>query len=165
MRPLASGIQKWNAICTSANGGVHMAGHAEPLQGLAGRTDLVAAPPARQAYQVLHFAFVAAPLIAGIDKFFHLLVNWDQYLAPWIANASPIPAHTLMLVIGIVEIAAGLIVAFKAGIGAWIVFAWLWAIIINLLSYPGFYDIALRDFGLSLGAFALARLSRDFEAS
>jgi len=67
-----------------------------------------------------------------------------------------------MLIVGVIEIIAGLIVAFAPRIGAWIVFAWLWAIIINLLSYPGFYDIALRDFGLSLGALALARLSEDF---
>ena len=138
-----------------------MAGHAEPLHGLTGM-DMVAAPPARQAYWALHFTFVAAPLIAGIDKFFHLLVNWDLYLAPWIANLSPIPAHSLMLIVGAIEIIAAIIVAVKPRIGAWIVFAWLWAIIINLLSFPGFYDIALRDFGLSLGAFALARLSKDF---
>lgn len=67
-----------------------------------------------------------------------------------------------MLVVGAIEIIAGLIVAFKPKIGAWIVFAWLWGIIINLLSYSGFYDIALRGFGLSLGALALARLSKDF---
>ena len=137
-------------------------GHAEPMRGFPVAGDLVMAPPARQAYHILHFAFVAAPLIAGIDKFLHLLVNWDQYLAPWIANLSPITPHALMLIVGIVEIIAALIVAFKPRVGAWIVFAWLWAIIINLLSYPGFYDIALRDFGLSLGALALARLSKDF---
>jgi hypothetical protein len=125
--------------------------------------DMVAATPARQAYQVLHFAFVVAPLIAGIDKFSHLLVNWDQYLAPWIASLSPVGGHTLMQIVGVVEIVAALIVAFRPRIGAWIVFAWLWAIIINLLSFPGFYDIALRDFGLSLGALALARLSADFD--
>ena len=83
-----------------------------------------------------------------------------MYLAPWIANLSPVPAHTLMLVVGVVEILAGLIVAFKPKVGALIVFAWLWAIIINLITYPGFYDIALRDFGLSLGALALSRLSK-----
>lgn len=69
-----------------------------------------------------------------------------------------------MQVVGIVEIVAGLTVAFRPRIGAWIVFTWLWAIIINLLSYPGFYDIALRDFGFALGVLALARLSRDFAA-
>ena len=138
-------------------------GHAEPLRGFPMVTDIAVASPARQAYHILHFGFVLAPLIAGIDKFLHLLVNWDMYLAPWIARLSPTSGHSLMLLVGVVEIIAGLIVAFKPRVGAWIVFAWLWAIIINLLSYPGFYDIALRDFGLSLGALALARLSREFD--
>jgi len=89
-------------------------------------------------------------------------VNWDQYLAPWIANLSPIGAHQLMLIVGIIEIAAGLVVAMKPRYGAWLVFAWLWLIIIDLLTYPGYYDIALRDFGLSLGALALARLSAEY---
>jgi hypothetical protein len=123
--------------------------------------DIVSSSPARQAYHILHFAFIVAPIVAGIDKFFHLLVNWDQYLAPWLANLSPIGGHNLMLVVGVIEVLAGLIVAFKPKVGAALVFAWLWGIIINLLTYPGFYDIALRDFGLSLGALALARLSRD----
>src|SRR5689334_10187050 len=105
-----------------------MAGHAEPLSGMTGaqHLDTVLARPARQAYIALRFAFAAAPILAGIDKFLHLLVNWDRYLAPWIANLSPIPAHNLMLAIGIVEIIAGLIVAIKPRVGAWIVFAWLW---------------------------------------
>ena len=131
--------------------------HSVPIAG-----EFVAAPPARQAFRLLHIAFIAAPILAGLDKFLHLLANWDMYLAPWIANLSPIGAHSLMLVVGVIEIAAGLIVAFRPRVGAWIVFAWLWAVIINLLTYPGFYDIALRDFGLSLGALALARLSKEY---
>jgi len=137
-------------------------GHPASIHSFPLAEDIVSAPPARQAYQILHFVFTAAPIIAGIDKFLHVLVNWDNYLAPWIANLSPIGGHNLMLVVGAIEIIAGLIVAFKPKIGAWIVFAWLWGIIVNLLSYSGFYDIALRDFGLSLGALALARLSKDF---
>jgi hypothetical protein len=118
---------------------------------------------ARQAYQILHFGFVAAPVIAGADKFLHLLTNWDMYLAPVVARLSPIGGHDLMLVVGAIEIVAGLIVALKPRIGAYIVAAWLWGIIINLLLLPGFFDVALRDFGLSLGALALARLSADPE--
>ncbi|HEY1337124.1 MAG TPA: hypothetical protein VGF59_06410 [Bryobacteraceae bacterium] len=137
-------------------------GHAETIRHIPMAGDIAAATPAKQAYQILHFAFTAAPIIAGLDKFFHVLVNWDQYLAPWIANLSPISGHNLMLAAGVIEIIAGLIVALRPRIGAWIVFAWLWGIIINLLSYPGYYDIALRDFGLSLGAAALARLSSEF---
>ena len=123
-----------------------------------------ASSSAYQAYQILHVAFVVAPVLAGLDKFFHLLVNWDMYLAPTIANLSPVGGHGLMLAIGVIEIIAGLLVALKPRIGAYVVAFWLWGIIINLLMIPNFYDIALRDFGLSLGALALGRLSREFSS-
>lgn len=116
-----------------------------------------------QAYQLLHVAFIVAPILAGLDKFFHVLTNWDMYLAPWIAALSPISGHNLMLLVGLIEIAAGIWVAFWPRSGAYVVAIWLWLIIINLLSYPGYFDIALRDFGLSLGALALGRLSHEFE--
>jgi hypothetical protein len=114
---------------------------------------------AYQAYQILHVAFVVAPILAGIDKFLHLLTNWDMYLAPSIASLFPIGEHNLMLAAGVLEIIAGLIVLVKPRIGAYIVALWLLAIIVNLLLVPGFYDIALRDFGLLLAALALGRLS------
>ena len=117
--------------------------------------------PAYQAYQVLHWAFVAAPVIAGLDKFTHFLVNWDQYLAPAIARV--VPAHTFMLVVGVIEIVVGLIVALKPRIGGLIVAAWMAGIIVNLLIAGNYYDVALRDLGLGLGAFALSRLALDFE--
>jgi uncharacterized membrane protein YphA (DoxX/SURF4 family) len=66
--------------------------------------------PAYQAYQILHLAFTVAPIVAGLDKFFHLLCNWEQYLAPWIARLSPIPGHSLMLVAGGIEVGAGILV-------------------------------------------------------
>jgi hypothetical protein len=134
---------------------------ADPVQS---RTVSLASSPAYQAYQILHLAFVVAPVVAGLDKFFHLLVNWDMYLAPVIANLSPIGPHNLMLLIGVIEIIAGILVAVKPRIGAYVVAAWLLGIVINLLMIPGFYDIALRDFGLSLGALALARLSHQFSS-
>jgi uncharacterized membrane protein HdeD (DUF308 family) len=118
--------------------------------------------PAYQAWQILHAAFVVAPIVAGLDKFFGILVNWDQYLAPAFAQLSPIGGHGLMLVVGVVEIIAGLIVAWRPRFGGYLVAVWLWGIILNLLLIPGFYDVALRDFGLSLGALALARLSEAF---
>jgi uncharacterized membrane protein YphA (DoxX/SURF4 family) len=123
----------------------------------------VTSNPTYQAYWILHVGFAALPIIAGLDKFFHILTNWDMYLAPFVARLSPIPGHTLMLVVGIVEIIAGILVAFRPRIGAYIVAAWLWGIIINLLVLSGYYDVALRDFGLSLGALALARLSVNFD--
>ena|SRR6185369_15400748 len=112
-----------------------------------------------QAYQILHIAFTVAPLVAGLDKFFHLLVNWDQYLAPVVARLLPFPGHTFMLLVGVIEIVAALLVWWKPRLGAYVVMAWLWGIIVNLLLIPGYYDVALRDFGLSLGALALARLA------
>jgi hypothetical protein len=120
--------------------------------------------PSYQAYRILQLGFVAAPVIAGADKFLHLLVNWDMYLAPAIARLSPAGGHGLMLAIGGIEIVAGLLVAFKPRIGAYVVAFWLWGIIVNLLLIPGYYDLALRDFGLSLAALALARLSSEFSS-
>ena len=119
--------------------------------------------PVWQAYQILHIAFTVAPIIAGADKFFHLLVNWDMYLAPTIANLSPGGGHSLMLAVGVIEILAGILVAIKPRIGAYVVAVWLLGIVVNLLMIPGFYDIALRDFGLCLGALALGRLSDAFD--
>ncbi len=118
--------------------------------------------PAYQAFQVLHLGFTVAPLLAGLDKFFHLLTNWDQYLAPWVVNISPIGAHNLMLLVGVVEMAAGILVALKPRLGAPIVCAWLCLIILNLLTMGAYLDVALRDLGLALGAFALWRLSMEF---
>lgn len=126
------------------------------------RSATATSSPSYQTYQILHAGFVAAPVIAGIDKFFHLLVNWDKYMAPAIAKMSPLGVHQLMLAVGVIEIVAGLLVAVKPRIGAYVVALWLLGIIINLLLMRNYYDIALRDFGLSLGALALARLSREF---
>src|SRR6516225_11163590 len=124
--------------------------------------DKVGSSPAYQAYRILHFGFVVAPILAGLDKFFHLLVNWDQYLPGVVTNISPISAHTLMLIVGVIEIVAGLGVAIKPRIFAYVVAAWLAVIIINLLLIPGYFDIALRDFGLLLAALALGQLSQQF---
>lgn len=118
--------------------------------------------PAYQAYRILQAAFIAAPILAGVDKFFHILVDWDKYL-PAVANRLVGGhGHDLMLAVGVVEIAAGIGVALKPRIFSYVVAAWLWAIIVNLLLIPGYYDVALRDFGLSLGALALGRLSSQF---
>ena len=120
------------------------------------------ASPAYQAFRILHLGFVLAPILAGLDKFFHLLVNWDQYMPAAIARLSPIGGHNLMLVAGVVEIVAGIGVALKPRLFAPVVAGWLVLIIVNLLLIPGYFDVALRDFGLFLAALALARLSRQF---
>ncbi len=123
------------------------------------------ASPAYQAYQILHVALSIAPVIAGLDKFFHVLVDWDKYLSPIVPQMLHIPAHTFMLGVGVIEIVAGLLVAFAPTIGAWIVGLWLCGIVVNLLSMPAYFDIALRDLGLALGSFALARLAAEYHAS
>jgi hypothetical protein len=119
--------------------------------------------PSYQAYQILHLAFTVAPIAAGVDKFFHFLVNWDQYLSPMVTRMLPVSGHRFMLGVGVVEIVAGLLVAFMPAIGGIVVGAWLCGIILNLLAIPGYFDVALRDLGLALGAFALARLATEFD--
>jgi len=119
--------------------------------------------PAYQAYQILHWGFVALPIIAGLDKFASVLTVWDKYLAPVVADHLPCSTHTFMMIVGVIEIAAGLLVAIKPRIGAYVVAAWLVGIIGNLLLLGGYFDIALRDFGLCLGGLALGRLSLDFD--
>ncbi|HEV8117365.1 MAG TPA: hypothetical protein VGQ32_02510 [Thermoanaerobaculia bacterium] len=114
---------------------------------------------AHQAFQILRFGFTVAPIIAGADKFLHLLTDWDKYLAPFVPNALGIQPHTFMLIVGAVEIVAGLAVAFAPRFGGYLVAAWLAGIILNLVSVGGFLDVALRDLGLLLGAVSLARLA------
>jgi len=122
-----------------------------------------ASSPSYQAYRILHLAFIVAPIVAGLDKFFHLLVNWDQYLPPIVNNFVGGHGHELMLGVGVIEVVAGIGVAFKPKVFAYVVAAWLLLIIVNLLMIPGYFDVALRDFGLLLGALALARLSSEFD--
>jgi uncharacterized membrane protein YphA (DoxX/SURF4 family) len=115
---------------------------------------------AGQAFMILRFGFTVAPILAGLDKFFDLLVDWDKYLSPMANNALGGHGHQFMMVVGVVEIIAGIGVAFKPRVFAYIVAIWLVLIILNLLSIPGYYDVALRDLGLALGALALGRLSQ-----
>jgi uncharacterized membrane protein YphA (DoxX/SURF4 family) len=119
--------------------------------------------PAYQAFLLLRIAFTAAPILFGLDKFTSVMVDWETYLAPWINDIVPGSAATAMHLVGIVEIVAGIFVALKPRYGAYIVAAWLGGIILNLLTYSGYYDIALRDFGLMLGALTLARLASVYD--
>jgi uncharacterized membrane protein YphA (DoxX/SURF4 family) len=125
--------------------------------------DRLAADPAFQAFWLLRVGFTVAPILFGVDKFANVLVNWEKYLAPWIRDLSPLSASGTMHVVGVIEIAAGLLVAIKPRYGAYVVAAWLGGIIVNLVTYSGFYDIALRDFGLMLGALTLARLASMYD--
>jgi hypothetical protein len=119
--------------------------------------------PAYQAYRLLHVAFVVAPIVAGLDKFFQLLVNWDQYLAPIAVRIVGGRGHEFMLAVGVIEIVAGIGVLLKPKIFAYVVAVWLLGIIVNLLLIPGYYDVALRDVGLCLAALALGRLSAAYD--
>lgn len=115
--------------------------------------------PGYQAYRILHVGFVVAPILAGADKFVGLLASWEQYLWPGIPELTGLAPGTFMAIVGVVEIAAGLLVAVKPRIGGLVVAAWLAGIIVNLLLTGSYLDIALRDLGLALGALALSRLA------
>jgi hypothetical protein len=125
---------------------------------------LLTTSPAYQAYEILHVGFAVLPIVAGLDKFLHFLQigSWEQYLAPLATQIVPVTPTTFMMIVGAIEVVAGLLVAFWPRVGGYVVMLWLWGIIANLLLIPGYFDIALRDFGLSLGALALALLSADF---
>jgi uncharacterized membrane protein YphA (DoxX/SURF4 family) len=126
-------------------------------------TDALRGDPAYQAFMLLRVAFTVAPIVFGLDKFTNVLVNWEIYLAPWVNRLTPGTAHQFMDVVGVIEIVAGIAVAVKPRYGAYLVAAWLAGIITNLLTYSGYYDIALRDFGLMLGALTLARLASIYD--
>jgi hypothetical protein len=112
-----------------------------------------------QAFLLLRTVFTVAPILFGLDKFADVLTHWDKYLAPWINHLVPGDAHTAMLLVGVVEIVAGLLVALRPQFGGYLVAAWLAGIIIDLVTLGGYGDVALRDFGLLVAALALARLA------
>jgi uncharacterized membrane protein YphA (DoxX/SURF4 family) len=125
------------------------------------------AEPAYQAYLLLRVGFTAAPILFGLDKFFNWMVDWPDYLAPWVNDIVPGSGQDFMYFVGVVEIAAGILVALAPRLGAYVVAAWLAGIIANLLTVdpPTYYDIALRDFGLFLGALTLGRLAGTFRSA
>jgi hypothetical protein len=131
---------------------------------VAGRTAGTREDPAFQAFWILRIGFTVAPILFGIDKFTSLLVDWERYLAPQFSELLGVPAHTLMVLVGAIEIVAGLVVLVRPRFGGYLVAAWLAGIIANLLLLGGYYDVALRDLGLMLAALSLARLATAFRA-
>lgn len=121
--------------------------------------------PTYQAFWLLRIGFTVAPILFGLDKFAHVLVDWDIYLAPEFTDLFNAEAHTLMYFVGAIEIVAGLVVLLQPRFGGYLVAAWLGGIIVNLLLMADYYDLALRDFGLLLGALTLARLATAFPQS
>jgi hypothetical protein len=126
------------------------------------RADARLSDPAFQAFALLRVGFRIAPILFVIDKFLNFLVDWDHYLAPRLNDLRPGIAHQVMLVVGVIEIVAGLVVAVRPRFGGYLVAAWLGGIIVNLLIHADHYDVALRDFGLLIAAVALARLATLF---
>jgi hypothetical protein len=128
------------------------------LTGNAG-SQAVALEPSRQAFLLLRTVFTVAPILFGLDKFANLLTDWTTYLAPVATSVIPVSAQTFMYAVGVIEVLAGILVAVRPRIGSLVVAAWLVGIIVNLLILGNFYDVALRDFGLFVGAVALNRLA------
>lgn len=119
--------------------------------------------PAYQAFRILHVGFVVAPVVAGLDKFTNFLTDWTQYLWPAVPDALGVSPAVIMALIGVVEVAAGVLVAVRPRIGGYVVAGWLVGIIGNLLLAGAWLDVALRDLGLALGALALARLASAYD--
>jgi hypothetical protein len=130
-----------------------------PLTDASGTRATLGADPARQAFVVLRTVFTVAPVLFGLDKFAGVLADWPTYLAPRLDDLVPGSGQQAMYAVGVIEVVAGLVVAVRPRLGAPLVAAWLVGIIANLLPVPGFYDVALRDFGLFVAALALWRLA------
>jgi uncharacterized membrane protein YphA (DoxX/SURF4 family) len=114
----------------------------------------------KEVQNILRFTFGLVPIVAGADKFTNLLTNWEQYLNPSLKMISPVSSHTFMMIVGVIEIAAGIIVLVKPQIGAWIVSVWLVLIALTLILSGSFLDVAVRDLVMAIGAFSLGKLSK-----
>jgi hypothetical protein len=116
--------------------------------------------PIRQTFNLLRITFGIVPIVAGLDKFTDLLTHWENYLNPSIAGMLPFSAHTFMMIVGVIEIIAGIIVFIKPAIGGFIVAAWLTLIALTLLASGNYLDVAVRDLVMAISAFSLARIAR-----
>jgi uncharacterized membrane protein YphA (DoxX/SURF4 family) len=114
----------------------------------------------KEVQTILRLTFGLVPIVAGADKFTNLLTNWEQYLNPSLKMISPVSSHTFMMIVGVIEIAAGIIVLVKPQIGAWIVSVWLVLIALTLILSGSFLDVAVRDLVMAIGAFSLGKLSK-----
>lgn len=114
---------------------------------------------AGQVQQIMRYTYGLVPIVAGLDKFSNILTNWKNYIAPSISSVLPFSASTFMYIVGVIEIIAGIIVLVRPRIGGYIVMAWLIAIALNLIIGGQYYDVAVRDLVMAVGAFSLAKLS------
>ena len=115
--------------------------------------------------QVLKYTYGIVPIVAGLDKFTNLLTNWENYLSPSITNMLPFSAGTFMHIVGVIEIVAGLLVLLRPRIGGYVVMAWLIAIALTLIAGGHYFDTAVRDLTMAIGAFCLAKLSGVYTSS
>ena len=114
----------------------------------------------KQIFNLLKFTFGIVPIVAGLDKFTDLLTNWEKYLHPGIAGMLPFTAHIFMMIVGVIEIIAGIIVLAKPAVGGYIVAAWLTLIALTLLASGNYLDVAVRDLVMAIGAFSVARTAK-----
>ena len=113
----------------------------------------------QQVTTILKYTYGLVPIVAGLDKFANLLTDWASYLSPGIASMLPMSPSAFMMVVGIIEIIAGVLVLTKPSLGAWIVMAWLLLIALTLIAGGQYFDVAVRDIVMAIGAFTLAKLS------
>ena len=111
-------------------------------------------------FNIMKFTYGLVPVVAGLDKFTNLFTHWEQYLNPAITSALPFSAHSFMMIVGVIEIAAGLIVLSKPIIGGYIVMAWLTLIAITLIAGTGYFDVAVRDLVMAIGAFSFVQIAK-----
>ncbi len=120
----------------------------------------IESPILNQAFNLLKYTFVIVPIVAGADKFTNILTNWEHYLPPAVAQMLPFSPTVFMMIAGVIEIIAGIIVLVKTEIGGYIVAAWLTCIAITLLADFTYADVAVRDLSMAISAFAMARISK-----
>ena len=111
-------------------------------------------------FNLLKLTFGIVPIVAGLDKFTNLLTHWENYIHPGIAGMMPFAPRTFMMIVGVIEIIAGIIVLAKPAIGGYIVAAWLALIALTLLASGNYLDVAVRDLVMAIGAFSLARIAK-----
>lgn len=114
----------------------------------------------RPTFNLLKLTFGIVPIVAGFDKFTNLLTNWEQYIHPGITAMFPFSGHTFMMIVGVIEIVAGIIVLKKTEIGGYIVAAWLTLIALTLLASFNYLDVAVRDLVMAISAFSMARIAK-----
>jgi uncharacterized membrane protein YphA (DoxX/SURF4 family) len=111
-------------------------------------------------FKTLKYMYVIVPIVAGADKFLNLLVNWEQYLNPTMESLLPFSGATFMMIVGVIEIVAGILVFVNPKIGGYVVAAWLTSIALTLLIGFNYVDVAVRDLVMALTAFSMARLTK-----